>query len=54
MQALGGSVEVYQGKFASLVAGNRGRYHVGPLLSSFGRLIAEGGQPLQAAVAGPC
>ena len=37
-KVLGGSLEVYQGKFAGLVAGKRGRYHVGPLLSSFGML----------------
>ena len=35
---LGGSLEVYQGKFAGLVAGKRGRYHVSPLFSSFGML----------------
>ena len=35
---LGGSLEVYQGKFAGLVAGKRGRYHVSPLFSSLGIL----------------
>ena len=35
---LGGSLLTYQGKFAGLVAGKRGRYHVTPLLGEYGML----------------